>query len=212
MESASPTMLATDHELFVGDLIDQMRRQRQEKSRSYRHLPYFQHLGSEEVFEALERVRQANLQQMQLKMQKDCSYLQHMDDMSLEGRNAESVRKRVQEGKLQGGFRQIQSQGHTTVCGCLDCQLRLGNKQFNSSFQYEQSKEALAQKVQRSKLTFLGAAWHGKPMLTMHLANEGGAPDELGQRCTLPYFGETPTSCGCSAAGASATRAPRGVV
>eukprot|EP00959_Pyramimonas_sp_CCMP1952_P358677 7510195-Pyramimonas_sp.AAC.1 len=79
-------------------------------------------------------------------MQKDCSYMQHMDDMSLEGRNAESVRKRVQEGKLQGGFRQVQSHGQTTVCGCLDCQLRLGNKQFNSSFQYEQSKEALAQR------------------------------------------------------------------
>ncbi|CAJ1417349.1 unnamed protein product [Effrenium voratum] len=68
-----------------------MRKQRQEKSQSYRNLPYFQHLGSEEVFEALDRVRQANLLQMQLKMQKDCSYLQHMDDMSLEGRNAETV-------------------------------------------------------------------------------------------------------------------------
>ncbi|CAK9026032.1 unnamed protein product [Durusdinium trenchii] len=48
-----------------------MRRQRQEKSQSYRNLPYFQHLGSDEVFEALDRVRQANLLQMQLKMQKD---------------------------------------------------------------------------------------------------------------------------------------------
>ena len=65
------------------------------------------------------------------------------------------VRKRVQEGKLQGGFRQVQNQGshlsyfrplchfgrsclsrsslwswqykgQMTVCGCLDCQLRLG--------------------------------------------------------------------------------------
>eukprot|EP00913_Durusdinium_trenchii_P032003 g29974.t1 len=71
METPSPTLLATEHELFVGDLIDQMRRQRQEKSQSYRNLPYFQHLGSDEVFEALDRVRQANLLQMQLKMQKD---------------------------------------------------------------------------------------------------------------------------------------------
>ena len=71
----------------------------QEKSQSYRNLPYFQHLGSDEVFEAeisekalwtewswrkhsffcfiqitlqaLDRVRQANLLQIQLKMQKD---------------------------------------------------------------------------------------------------------------------------------------------
>lgn len=180
METPSPTLLATEHELFVGDLIDQMRRQRQEKSQSYRNLPYFQHLGSDEVFEALDRVRQANLLQMQLKMQKDCSYLQHMDDMSLEGRNAETVRKRVQEGKLQGGFRQVQNQGQTTVCGCLDCQLRLGNKQFSSSFQYEQSKEVLAQKIQKWKLTYLGAVWHCKPMLVLHLSSEGGAPDSLG--------------------------------
>lgn len=180
METPSPTLLATEHELFVGDLIDQMRKQRQEKSQSYRNLPYFQHLGSDEVFEALDRVRQANLLQMQLKMQKDCSYLQHMDDMSLEGRNAETVRKRVQEGKLQGGFRQVQNQGQTTVCGCLDCQLRLGNKQYNSSFQYEQSKDVLAQKVNKWKLTFLGAVWHCKPTLVMHLSNEGGAPDSLG--------------------------------
>ena len=80
---ARPTLLATEHELFVGDLIDQMRRQRQEKSQSYSNLPYFQSLGSEDVFEvplyshvkrvwqALDRVRQANLLQMQLKMQKD---------------------------------------------------------------------------------------------------------------------------------------------
>lgn len=163
---------ATDHELFVGDLIEKIGKQREQKSRGYRHLPYFEHLGSDEIFEALDRVRQANLHQTQLKMQKDCSYLQHMDDMSLEGRNAESVRKRVQEGKLQGGFRQFQQNGHTTVCGCLDCQLRLGNKQFTSSFQHEQAREALAQKLQRSKLSFLGAAWHGKLMLTMHLASE----------------------------------------
>jgi len=180
METPSPTLLATEHELFVGDLIDQMRKQRQEKSQSYRNLPYFQHLGSDEVFEALDRVRQGNLLQMQLKMQKDCSYLQHMDDMTLEGRNAETVRKRVQEGKLQGGFRQVQNQGQMTVCGCLDCQLRLGNKQYNSSFQYEQSKDVLAQKIQKWKLTFLGAVWHCKPTLVMHLSNEGGAPDSLG--------------------------------
>eukprot|EP00434_Breviolum_minutum_P038035 symbB.v1.2.033729.t1/scaffold4231.1/size42768/1 len=67
-----------------------------------------------------------------------------------------------------------------TVCGCLDCQLRLGNKQYNSSFQYEQSKDVLAQKIQKWKLTFLGAVWHCKPTLVMHLSNEGGAPDSLG--------------------------------
>eukprot|EP00403_Amphidinium_massartii_P002901 CAMPEP_0178371076 /NCGR_PEP_ID=MMETSP0689_2-20121128/637_1 /TAXON_ID=160604 /ORGANISM="Amphidinium massartii, Strain CS-259" /LENGTH=1737 /DNA_ID=CAMNT_0019990929 /DNA_START=15 /DNA_END=5229 /DNA_ORIENTATION=- len=144
----------------------------------YRSLPYFEHLGTDEVFDALDRVRQANLLQMQLKMQKDCSYLQHMDDGSLEGRNAESIRKRVQEGKLQGGFRQLQSSGKTVVCGCLDCQLRLCNKQFSSSFLYEQARDALVKKAQQCKLTFSGAAWHRRLMLTMHLATE--ALDDMG--------------------------------
>mmetsp|Transcript_51121 Transcript_51121/g.119727 ORF Transcript_51121/g.119727 Transcript_51121/m.119727 type:complete len:1720 (-) Transcript_51121:39-5198(-) len=170
--------MATDHELFVGDIIDQMRRDRQEKTERYRSLPYFEHLGSEDVFSALDKVRQAHLQQTQLKMQKDCSYLQHMDDASMEGRNAESVRKRVQEGKLHGGFRQIQNQGQTVVCGCLDCQMRLCNKQHCSSFSYEQARDALVKKAQQSKLTFSGAAWHRRLMLTMHLAAE--ALDDMG--------------------------------
>eukprot|EP00929_Paragymnodinium_shiwhaense_P088566 TRINITY_DN48882_c0_g1_i1.p1 TRINITY_DN48882_c0_g1~~TRINITY_DN48882_c0_g1_i1.p1 ORF type:complete len:1796 (-),score=488.50 TRINITY_DN48882_c0_g1_i1:87-5474(-) len=181
----APAAAAADHDSFVGELIDKMRKQRQDKSRRYRNLPYFQHLGSDEVFEALDRVRQANLLQMQLKMQKDCAYMQHMDDTSLEGKNAENIRKRVQDGKLQGGFRQIQAGGFTSVCGCLDCQLRLGNKQFNSSWQYEQSREQLSQRVGKLKLSFLGAVWNAKSALTTHLASELNNPAAVGQGVSL---------------------------